>query len=126
MCSGQLVNYAVSSGYGGCSVLTFSLRSFFRGLFSIMPGDLSHPPGTLKLSFGPLIFKLSAFVQRCPTVGSPQPSRQPSFFRGSENGEGEYLKHHQASSLSCFFYIWSASHSTVSHSQPSLLLPPGH
>lgn len=122
MFRGQFVSYAVSSGYGRCSMLTFSLRGFFGDLFSIMPGDLSHPASTLKLSFSPLIFKLSAFVQRCPTVGSPQPSRHLSFFRGRENG-GEWLRHRQVGLLSCFFYIRSKSHSTVSHSQPSLLLP---
>ena len=43
------------------------LCSFFGDLFTIS-GDLSHPDGILKLSFGHLVFKLPASVQRWPTA----------------------------------------------------------
>lgn len=68
-------------------MLTFSVCGLFGDPFPIIPGDLSHPAGTLKLSFGPLIFKLSPSVMEVSHCWQPCCALHSSFLReGGETG----------------------------------------
>lgn len=72
-------------------MLIFSVYGFFGDPFPIIPGDLSHPAGTLKLSFDPLIFKLSASAMEVSLCWQPCCALDSPFLRGggeAERGEG--------------------------------------